>query len=62
MLSIGDHCKDTEKASEKGDTDSSLAKTEDKENKPGTHAMLSFNKTGIKCTITVLLLESKANV
>lgn len=32
-------CKETEKSSEKGDTDSPLAKTEDKENKPGIHAV-----------------------
>ena len=32
-------CKESEKSSDKGDTDSPLAKTEDKENKPGIHAM-----------------------
>ena len=32
-------CKETEKSSEKGDTDFPLAKAEDKENKPGTQAV-----------------------
>uniref|UniRef100_A0A669EFJ9 Chromodomain helicase DNA binding protein 5 n=1 Tax=Oreochromis niloticus TaxID=8128 RepID=A0A669EFJ9_ORENI len=34
LLSSVEPCKETEKSSEKGDTDSPLAKTEDKENKP----------------------------
>lgn len=34
-----DPCKETGKSSEKGNTDSPLAKSEDKENKPGMHAI-----------------------
>lgn len=52
-------CKETEKSSEKGDTDSPLAKTEDKENKPGIHVHAVNPSTGTNGTITVLFLESK---
>lgn len=37
-------CKEMGKSSEKANTESSLAKTEDKENKPGTHAVNPCNK------------------
>lgn len=39
LLSSVEPCKETEKSSDKGDTDSPQAKTEDKENKPGMHAI-----------------------
>lgn len=44
LLSSVESSKETEKSSEKGDTDSPLTKTEDKENKPGIHAMNQWMK------------------